>query len=172
MREFKQTGCPVQTQETAGLLLEYLDRRLDPSVAIGVERHLASCEDCQRVVSAQRSVWDALDTWQPSQISSDFNERLFARLEAEKAKPGWFASIRNFVESNFSMRAAIPAAVACTLLVGVFAFRASNLTGGVETQAEATVDVEQAETTLADIDALQQLGVSQAVDEVSSKQAL
>lgn len=172
MREFKQIGCPVQTQETAGLLLEYLDRRLDPAVAIGVERHVAACGDCQKVVSAQRAVWDALDGWQPSQISSDFNERLFARLEAEKAKPGWFASIRDFARINFSMRAAIPAAVACTLLVGVFAYRASNQTGSVETTAEVTVDVEQAETTLADIDAMQQLGVSQAADEVSSKQAL
>ncbi len=172
MREVKQIGCPVQAQESAGLLLEYLDRRLDPSIAAGMERHVSACADCQKVVEAQRAVWAALDDWQPARISSDFNERLFARLEAEKAKPGWFASIRNFVESHFSMRAAIPAAVACTLLIGVFAFRASHPAGSGETQTEATIDVEQAATTLADIEALQQLGVSQAVDEGSSHQAL
>lgn len=172
MREFKQTGCPVQSQETAGLLLEYLDRRLEPSVAARVERHVAVCGDCQRVVEAQRAVWNALDEWEPARISSDFNERLFARLEAEKAKPGWFASLRAFAQTHFSMRAAIPAALACTLLAGVFAFRASIPSGGTDTSTESQIDVEQVETTLADIDALQQLGVSQQADQGSSPQAL
>jgi anti-sigma factor RsiW len=170
MSRIERFGCPVQT-ESAGLLLEYLDRRLDPSIAVELERHVAVCPDCQRVVSAQQAVWDALDNWEPVPISGDFDERLFARLEAERARPGLLASLRAFIGSRFSMRAVIPAAVACTLLVGVFAVRAPTSSSGIDTQIEA-IDVEQVETTLAEIDALQQLGVSQSADDGSSTKAL
>jgi anti-sigma factor RsiW len=177
-RENGFIDCPVQGSEGAGLLLEFLDRRLEPDLSARLERHIAVCADCSRVVNAQRSVWEALDNWEPERISADFDHRLFARLEQEDAREdarrqgvlgrlaGWFSGV--------SLRPAIPVAAMCVVLMGVFLYRPGQQAdpGQPAVVAEqVSVDAEQVETTLADLDMLQQLGVGQA-DESVGRQSM
>lgn len=176
-RDNGQFNCPVQGGESAGLLLEFMDRRLAPDVSAQLERHILACDECRRVVDAQRSVWEALEDWEPERISSDFDHRLFARLDEEDRRSrGLLAAARHALGRMFQsipLRPAIPVAAMCVLVMGVFLYQ--RPIGVDPSEAPATeavaVDLEQVETTLADIDMLQQLGVGQA-DESSAKQSL
>ncbi len=168
--------CPVQGQESAGLLLEYLDRQLEPELAARIERHIAQCGDCQSVAAAQAAVWDALDRWEPAPVSADFDERLFARIESERLRPaGFWSRLRSAWSGPLDalFRPAVPVAAACALLVGVFFFRpaAEVPVAAPAVQAES-IDMEQVEKTLADVDVLRQLEGSLADGDLPASQAL
>lgn len=71
------------------LLTGYCAGTLDPAVAAGIENHIRECAPCRELVEAQRSVWDMLDAWKPSEVSADFDARLYARIAEEQAVPAW-----------------------------------------------------------------------------------
>ncbi|MBM3738448.1 MAG: zf-HC2 domain-containing protein [Acidobacteria bacterium] len=179
MREEHQIQCPVQGQDGAGLLLEYLDRRLDPPAAARIERHVSACPQCQQVVAAQRAVWEALDGWEPEPVSAGFDQRLFARLAAEGDRPaGWLARLAGFLGALAAPRPVFAAGAVCALMLGVLLIRQpgpdspiAQVTEAGESPVVEVVEVESVEDTLADMDMLQQLGVAEPV-EASGKQAI
>lgn len=176
-RENGHFNCPVQSTEGAGLLLEFLDRRLSPDLSAQLERHVAVCADCSRVVEAQRSVWAALDNWEPEEASDDFDRRLFARLEQEDRRSnGLLAGVAAAMVRMFPaipLSRAVPVAAMCALLMGGFLYKQPSVvdTSDKVVAEMVAVDVEQVENTLADLDMLQQLGVAQ-IDEAAAKQAI
>ena len=46
-------------RETVRLICEYLERRLSPSVAEVVKRHIAHCQNCHMVLEAAQQTLDA-----------------------------------------------------------------------------------------------------------------
>lgn len=147
--------CLLQSGDDAVLLLDYCERKLDPALAFELEQHIAVCPDCARIVEAQQAVWNALDDWQPAPISADFNERVWRRIEAENARPWW----RRWLQwgAVTSWKPAMPLAAACMVLAAVALFQTPAGTPQPKSQPE-NIDVEQVETTLHDLDMLQQLG--------------
>lgn len=150
-------ACILQDRERATWLLDYCERKLPPALAAELERHLAVCPDCARAVEAQRHVWAALDRWEVPPVSPDFNARLYGRIEQER-RPWWRAIVLD--ARLFTWKPAMPLAAACLAVLAVALFRAPSLPEpGTKAQAD-TIDVEQVERTLHDLEMLEQLSLS------------
>src|SRR5579863_9717746 len=83
--------CPLQSEETY-LLLDYSAGRLDAARAAILAHHLETCSDCASFRKEQKTVWNALDAWEPAPVSIDFNRRLWQRIEASAIEP-WYRSL-------------------------------------------------------------------------------
>jgi hypothetical protein len=105
--------CPIETQQSAEILLAWCSRRLDAGAAAAFERHLAVCPECRRMAEAQQAVWRALDGWEALPVSPAFDRRLSARISQEVS--AWERLIRPF--RPMLVRQALPAAAAACLLV-------------------------------------------------------
>src|SRR4051794_11236202 len=87
-------NCPLETPETAELLLDYCARKLNPESTAIVERHIAICPACRDFAEGQRAVWSALDSWEAPPVSAGFDRRLYERIENDV--PWWDALVRPF----------------------------------------------------------------------------
>ena len=107
-------NCPLETRENAHLLLDYCTRKLEPESASVIECHIAVCSACRDFANGQRAVWQALDTWEAAPVSSDFDRRLYGRIEA---RVSWLdLLLRPF--TTVTLRRGLPAAaMTCLLLV-------------------------------------------------------
>jgi anti-sigma factor RsiW len=151
-------ACLLQDKERAAWLLGYCERNLPPALAAEVERHVAVCPDCARTVEAQQKVWAALDVWDPPQVTPNFTARLYSRIEQEEARPWWRTVLPN--ARVWTWKPAMPLAAACLAVLAVALFRAPSMPEpGPKAQADS-IDVEQVERTLHDLEMLEQLGLS------------
>lgn len=116
-----QSVCPLQHSKNSQILLDYCCRKLSPAQTQAIEKHIAVCPQCQEFRDRQEMVWDALDTWNKAIVSSEFDERLRLKLEAEDQRP-LFEKIGYRVSSwldGISMKPALPlAAVFLVWMVG------------------------------------------------------
>lgn len=81
--------CISKTKAGAEILTDYCAGTLDPARTAEFETHLNHCEECRKQADAQRSLWRALDTWTPVEVSPDFDANVYARIAAEGAEPWW-----------------------------------------------------------------------------------
>ena len=79
--------CPIETRESAELLLEYCARKLDPESTAILQQHIAICPACREFADGQRALWDALDVWETTPVSADFDRRMYSRIAQEV---GWW----------------------------------------------------------------------------------
>jgi hypothetical protein len=124
--------------------VDYVRRTLKPETAAAFERHLDLCLDCRAAVAAQQALWSALDAWATPEISPDFNRRLYARIDAGRA---------------WSWRPAMGLAAACLVLIAMLLFRAPSQPDPPARAADS-IDLEQVERTLDDLEMLRELGVA------------
>lgn len=151
--------CPLQTgDEGATLLLGYLDRQLDAETTSQLDRHVAQCESCARLVEGHRAVWSALDEYRPVAVSSDFDERVMARIAAEQP---WWQRLMPTPGGFAWWKAAMPLTAVCALLlaVGVWRTPAEAPPGGGKTDT-AAAEAQLVEDTLSDVEMLRQLGLT------------
>lgn len=143
--------CPV-LRDSADKLLAYAERRLSGEASAAFERHALSCEECRRVIEAQRFVWDALDAWEPEPVSADFNRRLYQAIDADNVRPWW----KRLVFTRWNT--AIPVAATCLVVLGFFAVRDPDpVQEGKQGMYIETVDVEKLDRALDDMDLLREL---------------
>ena len=76
-------NCPLKTGKGAEVFIAYTAGTLPVATEQALQQHLEVCPDCQRAAAAQHAVWSALDAWRPAAVSSNFDEKLFARIAAE-----------------------------------------------------------------------------------------
>ncbi|MBI4906718.1 MAG: hypothetical protein HY820_24025 [Acidobacteria bacterium] len=156
-----QRICPLLSGgDHAERLLDYANRKLNVESASLIEQHAASCPACSAFVESQRSVWKALDEWDAAEISSDFDRRLWARIEQEERAP-WYVRLWNratdFGDANW--RPVVPVAAVLLLAVGLYVKPFSGSFIGTPTStADVTVrvDAEQLETALEEMEMLRQ----------------
>jgi len=168
--------CPIETHENAELLLAYCARKLDPETQTLLERHLAVCPACREFQRNQETVWRALDAWDAMPVSSDFDRRLYRRIEEEKAHASWWSRLVAPFRPAFAlpmMSRGVPlAATACLLLIaGVILERPNNVTVPEDlatAERMETIQPDQVERTLDDMELLRQLRVSPAPAETGS----
>jgi hypothetical protein len=158
--------CPIETQDNADLLLSYSARRLNPESTAILEAHMEVCPKCREFRDGQRTLWEALDQWEPRPISADFNRRLYRKIE-EQEQLGWWARIFGAGRPMFLRPAPPLAATAFLVLVaGLFVV---DYPGRIVTPAAETPqvrEVEQVERTLEDMEMLREFNlVSPAVKE-------
>jgi len=132
--------CPIRTQENREWLLDYSAGRLDHQHAVMVERHVEACPECARFVAEQRVVWEALGEWEPQEISADFNQRLYKKID--QVKPASWLRL-------------VPVAATCLLIVAGVALHTPTATPRVE-----SVEPEQVERTLDDLQMLRELALT------------
>ena len=156
-------SCPIRNTQEFGRLVDYTAQRLSAEATAAVESHLALCPDCRMTVESQGQIWSALESWEAMPVSTDFDRKLYSRIEGQENGNYWkrlFAG--NVLLPSYGWRnTLVPAAAAC---VTVFAAVMLHLPGaspslshheiGVHREA---VEAEQLDRTLEDLEMLRQL---------------
>jgi len=109
--------CPIETRENAEMLLAYCSRKLDAESTAILEDHIRICPACREFAGGQQAVWKALDTWEATAVSADFDRRLYQRIEKEVS--WWDLLMRPFRPLLFRQGLPIAAAVALVIGAGV-----------------------------------------------------
>lgn len=160
-------SCCNQSDSAVDTLVDYCAGTLSAAAAESVEKHLLECPACEQMANAQRSAWAALDEWRTPAVSDDFDAKLYRRIEAGK-RAGWVRRFFNtFAEGGLSSawKPAIPLGAATLALAVGFLLRSPTPVlsivqpGGtgietVTTSTAQTVDVDQLESALDDLDML------------------
>jgi anti-sigma factor RsiW len=96
----------------AELLLDRAAGKLKADVRQQMEQHIQACHACSKFAGAQQSVWQALDAWEPADVSLDFDRRLYARIEQDV--PWWTRLMRPL---NPLFRHSVPIAAAAGVVI-------------------------------------------------------
>ena len=156
-------NCPIRTQENKEWLLEYSACRLDAALTAMVERHMETCEGCAKFVQEQRVVWDALGRWEAPDLTADFNRRLYQKVD--QAQPSsWFKRF---------WRPLVPVAAACLLIVAGVVLHTPTALNPERSQARVeSVEPEQVERTLDDLQMLRELSLTPGPQEPNPSQPM
>jgi len=139
--------CPARVGENPQVLIDYCAGAVPADVAAELERHLEQCPLCREFCRAQARVWSELDIWEPAAVSASFDACLRERL-AQDGGRRW----------KWIWKPAIPlAAVAAAILVVALWRGPAGAPASPITKKSESVDVEQVEKALEDIDMLKQL---------------
>jgi anti-sigma factor RsiW len=158
-------NCPLQSEDTLDLLLDFSAGRLDSARSSLLERHMDSCARCAAFRAEQTELWNALDAWEPEPVGSRFNRRLWQRIDAIALEP-WY---RRFLD-GFRFRAWKPAfplaAAACIITAGFLLDHANTpASKGVAGASGVSVaEVDQVEKALDDIQLLRRLDSASHAD--------
>jgi len=106
--------CPIETPETAEVLLAYGAGKLDAESRAALAQHMEVCDACREFARGHQAVWKALDAWEVPAVSADFNRRLYQRIDQEVS--WWDALLRPF--RPLFVRQGLPVAAAVALVVG------------------------------------------------------
>ena len=110
-------SCPIGSREQLELLHAYCTGERNTPDAAALDKHLAVCAACRELVAGQQAVWSALDDWTAPAASSDFNRRLFARIEREVSL--WDRLLQPFRPLWIRLTVPVAAAACVALLVGI-----------------------------------------------------
>lgn len=151
--------CPLQS-DNADVLLDYCARALDAERTAMLEAHMAQCAGCREMAKTQAEVWAAMDLYEAEEVSSDFDRRLYARIEAEAERvTAWerfWAPVREYLRGQPAWKPVVSVAAASAVLALVFLVRADG-PAAEPAQGLNVAEVEQAERALEDIEMLRQL---------------
>jgi len=106
--------CIANSKQGAEVLLDYGAGRLDAARTAELVAHMRQCPECAALVEAQSKVWDALDAWEPVEVSRGFDARLYARIAEDRA-PAW----KRWLQWKPLPLAAAAAVLALALLIRV-----------------------------------------------------
>lgn len=153
-------NCPLLKEETAHILLDYSAGRLDAGRSAGLERHMESCAACAAFRMEQAAVWDALAAWKPSQVSVNFNRRLWQRIDAAEAAPWYERLVETLRFAHW--KPVLPLTAAILVIAAGFLFdhpsdRTSVPQGAPAATSVSVTEADQVEQTLDDIQLLHQL---------------
>jgi hypothetical protein len=151
--------CPLRSEETIDIVLDYPTGRLDRARAASFEEHMAVCAECSAFLAGQNEVWKALDGWKPEAVSIDFNRRMWQKIDAAAAAP-WYRKLADSLRMG-AWKPALPLAAAVLLVATAFVMdhRPSvSVTPGVAGNAGVSIsEADQVEKTLDDIMLLRQV---------------
>jgi anti-sigma factor RsiW len=146
--------CPIESQETADLLLAYTARRLDAASAAIFEQHIDGCPACREFADAQQAVWSALDAWEAAPVSPDFDRRLYRRIEE---RGSWWNILLQPFRPAFVRQGLPIAAAACLLvMVGILIDRPAGETVVIPAVQTEVVQADQVDTALEDMEMLRE----------------
>jgi anti-sigma factor RsiW len=143
--------CALERDVSEELIVGYCARTLDPETEAAFGRHIDSCAVCCQLVAAQKAVWTALDgalhESRDLPLTPDFDQRLFRRIHASENRQWWL------------WRALVPAA-ACAALAAGFLLRQPDAASIPAARPQPTLQIDQVEHALDDMDMLNQLGAA------------
>ena len=154
--------CLSKNKRDTAILLEYCAGTLDVERAVAIEKHARECGECRALITAQMNVWNALGELAAPEVSPDFDARLYFRIAQEEAEPAWRSGLRSLRILSWKPVVA-GAAAAAVLAVGLSLYaplldihklhapKSSDASPQIRPES---VDVEQVEVTLEDLDML------------------
>jgi len=116
--------CPMEAQENAGLLLDYAAGKLKADVRTQMEQHVAVCTACREFAGGQQTVWQALEEWEPADVSMDFDRRLYGRIEQNVP---WWTRLLQPLNPLFRHSVPIAAAAGLVIMAGLLMNRPAGL---------------------------------------------
>jgi hypothetical protein len=165
-------NCPLKSEDTFDVLLDYSAGKLDQSASVRFERHIAACADCTAFVAGQSEVWKTLDAWEPVPVSMDFNRGLWKRIDAANAAP-WYAKLADSLRMG-AWKPALPLTAAAFLVATAFMMdhqTAVQVTPKADSSygSVTVTEAEQLEQTLDDIQLMRQLDAAAGGGSTGSK---
>ena len=164
--------CLHRNKQGTQILLEYCAGTLDPEQAGAIESHARECASCRELIASQKNLWSVLDELPAPEISADFDVRLYARIAQEDAQPAWRAWWNRISFDGWTWKPALAGvAAAAVLAVGLSFYMPSfyaRVTNAPQTQNASpqirpdSVDVEQLDVTLQDLEMLMPPSASSA----------
>lgn len=148
--------CEMQKADSE-ILVDYCAGRLPAEEAAEVERHTSGCATCNSFVRAQMMLWEDLDGWPAPPVSEQFDSKLYARI-GELEAGGW----RRWLANILGWRRAYALATVCAAILVAFVVysptdRAKVAEPTQETTRAESIEPEQVERTLEDLEMLDQL---------------
>jgi len=159
------------TAESAEVLFAYVDGTLEPARAASLARHAAACEPCRKLIEGQQAMWAVLDSWEPPEISPDFNRKMHAAVAAEAEQRSWRRWLGNLVNALTPHKLLVPAGVLALVLGTVVLTQMPRHNtvpapdSAVEQKAGIESEQKQIERTLDDLDVLTTLDAALASEE-------
>jgi anti-sigma factor RsiW len=144
--------CPIETPESAELLLAYCSRKLDAARTAVLEDHMEICPACREFAEGQRTMWRALDAWEAVPVAPDFDRRLYERIE--KNVSWWDLMVRPFRPMMLRQGLPLTAAVALLIVAGVLIERPAGPSASPDAVQLEAVAPEQAEHALEEMEVL------------------
>ena len=146
--------CPSRRGDTT-LLLDYAFGRLARGQAALLAQHASECSDCAATLVEYSSISGALDLWEAPAISTQFNRRLWDRIE-RAASVTWYMRAAEWFRPR-SLKPAIPVAAAALVFAAVFFFdRTVRMANTPTTGGVTAIEADQAERTLDDLQLISQ----------------
>jgi anti-sigma factor RsiW len=134
--------CPIETQDSAELLLAYCSRKLDPASTAMLEDHIGICPACRQFAEAQKTVWQALDKWEAEPVSAHFDRRLYRRIEQEQS--WWDRLAWPLRPILFRQGLPVTAAAALVIVAGVLLQRPAGMPLALQESVQVEDQAEQA----------------------------
>jgi anti-sigma factor ChrR (cupin superfamily) len=152
-------NCPMELGGNGELLLDYAAGKLKAGAREQMEQHLAACSACREFAGAQQVVWQALEDWEPAEVSLDFDRRLYARIEQDASWwTRWTTNLLRPLSPLFRHSVPIAAAAGVVILAGLLMNRPAAVPA-TPTPQSAQVEAlqpEQLESALADMEMLRE----------------
>lgn len=146
--------CPIESPEGAAILLAYSSNKLDAPARAQLAHHLESCAGCREFVRAQSAVWSALDLWEAEPVSTDFDRRLYRRIEQQVS---WWDMLLRPFRPAIQHALPIAAAAGVVIMAGILLDRPSAVPAAHEDRAQVeTLQPDQVEHALAEVEMLDQ----------------
>jgi hypothetical protein len=152
-----EAKCPLLSEETTAVLLDFAAGRFDRARAERIARHAAHCEACVDFIAGQAAVWSALDEWELAPVSPSFNRRFWSRV-AESARAPWYVRLADSLRSG-GWKLAIPVAAAVLVIAAGFLMDHRNAVPATESGLKngvSVIEVDQMERSLDDLQLLKQ----------------
>jgi hypothetical protein len=149
--------CPVRHAEHAEILLDYCAGKLSQDSLTAFESHRENCAECKEFCAKQQAAWTALDVWEPEPVSEKFDSALYARIAAFENRSWW---------QRWAWRPALSLGAACAAMaVALFVQTPIHPPKAAapavrETTRVETLEPDQLERTLEDLEMLKQLSPS------------
>jgi hypothetical protein len=153
--------CPLKTSHDCDLLLDYCAHKLSSDAAVAFEQHMSTCEECSRVAAEQERVWSALETWEVPPVSLAFDRRLYSRIE-QRQGGNWRRMFAVRPANGFGWKPAVSVVAACVTVIAAIVISVPDRPAVPSVQEGSkieTLEPEQVERTLEDLEMLKQLSL-------------
>jgi len=145
----------MESGGNAGYLLDYAAGKLKADAQTRMEQHIAACPACREFAGGQRTVWQALDVWEPAAVSLDFDRRLYARIEQQVS---WWTRFTRPFGPLFRHAVPLAAAAGVVIMAGLLLNRPAAVPMPQEQSAQVeALQPEQVEHALDDMEMLREL---------------
>jgi anti-sigma factor RsiW len=146
----------MESGGNAEYLLDYASGELNPTMRAQVEQHMLACPACREFAANQQTVWRALDSWEPAEVSMDFDRRLYQRIEQQVT---WWTRLTRPFNPLFRHAVPIAAAAGLVMVAGFLMNRPETVPVVTSAQQSAIVEPlqpEQVQTALEDMETLRE----------------